>query len=369
MHGQPKRYADLPTLERAGRTLLGSIVAGEAWSDALEPLMSGTCCLGGGLARVTPPSIAAVPTSGLFTVVDDIRKRRAPPISTLSRVDPTPHGGFVCDQMERFATARARDPFTQEFVRPHGLAYQASAFLDHTDLGQIDFLLFKGPGTGGFDTQDLNAFEVLLPYLRAATMSCRGSLQTDADRRAATYSRRGDPVLHLSHDGTVRDRSIEEVRSLAPDVGLTRRRITVRLPGDQRRLDHAIRTALDEGRPGLVTVAGSETGSLRLLVVPISGQALDMFLTTAALVVAVDIVRATRLDEDGFDLLASTVGLTRRERDVARLVAGGSNPRTSAGVLGMTYDTARLHLKAVYAKVGVHSQAELISLVSRLASR
>jgi two-component system, NarL family, nitrate/nitrite response regulator NarL len=51
--------------------------------------------------------------------------------------------------------------------------------------------------------------------------------------------------------------------------------------------------------------------------------------------------------------------LTRRERDVARLVATGQRNRNIAGALGISEGTVKMHLHNVYAKMGVESRTQL----------
>jgi two-component system, NarL family, nitrate/nitrite response regulator NarL len=51
--------------------------------------------------------------------------------------------------------------------------------------------------------------------------------------------------------------------------------------------------------------------------------------------------------------------LTRRERDVARLVATGQRNRAIAGSLGITEGTVKMHLHNVYAKLGLQSRTQL----------
>ena len=51
--------------------------------------------------------------------------------------------------------------------------------------------------------------------------------------------------------------------------------------------------------------------------------------------------------------------LTRRERDVARLVAAGQRNRVIAGALGISEGTVKMHLHNVYAKLGLESRTQL----------
>ena len=51
--------------------------------------------------------------------------------------------------------------------------------------------------------------------------------------------------------------------------------------------------------------------------------------------------------------------LTRRECDVARLVAAGQRNRVIAGTLGISEGTVKMHLHNVYAKLGLESRTQL----------
>ena len=150
-------------------------------------------------------------------------------------------------------------------------------------------------------------------------MASRARLQLEADRCAAPFVGRGDPVLYVAFDGTVRDCSDGSVETLAPDVTLKNKRLTVSAPGYQRTVDRTLTSALTERKPGLVTIVTDESHSLRLLVLPVLGQALDLFRSTAALIVVLDISRPPYVDDRSLDLLVSATGLTRRETEVARL--------------------------------------------------
>jgi DNA-binding NarL/FixJ family response regulator len=49
-------------------------------------------------------------------------------------------------------------------------------------------------------------------------------------------------------------------------------------------------------------------------------------------------------------------------------VAAGRSVHEAAGALGRGEETVRTHLKAAYARLGVSSRAELVSLLARTAS-
>jgi DNA-binding CsgD family transcriptional regulator/PAS domain-containing protein len=65
-------------------------------------------------------------------------------------------------------------------------------------------------------------------------------------------------------------------------------------------------------------------------------------------------------------LLCKLFGLTPAEAKLASLIAEGLPPEGAAEELGIARETARNHLKAVFAKTGTHRQAEFVALVTRL---
>jgi DNA-binding NarL/FixJ family response regulator len=54
-------------------------------------------------------------------------------------------------------------------------------------------------------------------------------------------------------------------------------------------------------------------------------------------------------------------GLTAREHEVLELMAAGLDPRAIARRLGISVHTCRGHVKALLAKLGVHSQLEAVA--------
>jgi DNA-binding NarL/FixJ family response regulator len=57
--------------------------------------------------------------------------------------------------------------------------------------------------------------------------------------------------------------------------------------------------------------------------------------------------------------LAAATNLTRREREVLRLFAGGSSTRDIAERLVISPTTVRTHLDRIIARLGLHSRVEL----------
>ena len=78
------------------------------------------------------------------------------------------------------------------------------------------------------------------------------------------------------------------------------------------------------------------------------------------MVVGADADRGASCDE-----LRHVYGFTRSEARLARSLAGGRSLREAADDLGIAYGTAKVCLKTVFEKAGVHSQAQLVARILR----
>ena len=137
-------------------------------------------------------------------------------------------------------------------------------------------------------------------------------------------------MIHLGHDGRVLEMSLGAEGALDPliRIAASPHRAALQLraasSSDQRRLNDGLRAALQARKPGLVSFA-ADRASFRLLVVPVLGQAQDVFNATAAVATVLDANCPGRLDRDTAELLASSAGLTRREvrtRRLGQLIGG-----------------------------------------------
>jgi DNA-binding CsgD family transcriptional regulator len=68
-------------------------------------------------------------------------------------------------------------------------------------------------------------------------------------------------------------------------------------------------------------------------------------------------------------ILAAVFGLTPAEARLASIIATGANPQLAADQLGVSRETVRNQLKAVFARTSTHRQSELVALLSNLARK
>ena len=68
------------------------------------------------------------------------------------------------------------------------------------------------------------------------------------------------------------------------------------------------------------------------------------------------------------DFLKNEFTLTRREIEIVSLLVSGSDLSSIARHLQISYETARTHMKSIFRKMDIHSQAQLAVIVSKLNS-
>jgi DNA-binding NarL/FixJ family response regulator len=61
----------------------------------------------------------------------------------------------------------------------------------------------------------------------------------------------------------------------------------------------------------------------------------------------------------------AAAAISDREREVLVLLSQGHSYQTAAGQLGLSLDTVRSHVKNIYSKLHVHTQAEAVSKALR----
>jgi DNA-binding CsgD family transcriptional regulator/PAS domain-containing protein len=247
-------------------------------------------------------------------------------------------------------------PLLEQLARfgyPHQIGLTTS--LDGTTSNLV--LVAERP----FDDADTAALEMTLRQLRSLRrlrLHCREQRhrlalqQTILDHLevgVAAVSRNGNVLL-----ASERTRRLLRRNRFLRLMGV---RLTADSPIDAATLRRAVASAVDHGRSSRLLLGEDDDEVVTVAVRPItltgskgSARVAALFLNPDANTLAAGIQR-----------LAADHGLTPTERRlVAQLALGASVERTAA-VLGVRPQTARTHLKHVFAKLGVQRQSELVA--------
>ncbi len=174
------------------------------------------------------------------------------------------------------------------------------------------------------------------------------SVESEVDNPSALLrvARESKPDLIVVDATLARDSSLSAIEELRADVPQCS--VLVFSGRDEAR---AVRRALRAGAVGYLLKSGSNDeilGAARLIA---SGKSYLSPNISDHLVNAI-------LEEDESENALS--GLTRREREVLRLVAEGYSSREIAGNLGVSAKTIETHRSRLMSKLGIHKTSKLV---------
>ena len=248
-------------------------------------------------------------------------------------------------------------------------------------------VLLEGPGgshmtwsladpvaSDGWGSSQIAMVRRLLPHIRQFVRVRQALMRTEA-RDTTVTALLDNPrigVLQLDRRGrilAVNDRARLILRhgdGLSDKDGVLR----ARLPNDQLRLERLLGSALPTS--GAVAVSGSmllgRPSGLPPLVVHVKPVAVPQSdygaRHVAALVLIVEPGRHHRVDPE---LVATTLGLTPAESQVAVWLAEGKSVRDMATATGLTDNAIYWHLKQIYQKLPISRQVDLVRLVLSIA--
>ena len=241
--------------------------------------------------------------------------------------------------------------------------------------GQVGFLTVNHAKAHGPSTDaHRRLFTLLTPHLLNIVAMTRlfsaNRLNGDAVTCAALDSDR--PFALLDRNGQIIECSagFEDLLRSAGVLAVRRKRLTAVQPQHRHLVERFVAAAcgarrrLEPPMPVRLQAHDARLGQV-LRAVPIaSGEDIFEIFRAATLVTVTDLDRPRRIRRR--DLMA-LFALTPREADIASLIGEGWTIESIAHRLAIGEYTVRQHLKAVFTKVGVSRQAELVATLNRLS--
>lgn len=262
-----------------------------------------------------------------------------------------------------------------DWMKPQGLAPiwpAGHTLLDPAGAPVGGFTIFRRDGAGPFTEQEFRAIDVFVPHFRRALathlgvrdaqrvrealseaidLMPTGLLLLDARRRVVLQNRGAERVAHLD-DGF-------RIDATGPSADDARENAT---------LQKLIADAMETGIGGPTAATGflaisrpSGKQSFALMVAPLLSSPGRTVLRDAAVAIFVADPEAGRIHDP--EVLGAMYSLTHSEAELVRLLAEGMSLEEAAERRGVSVNTARSHLKHVFAKTGTSRQGELVRLV------
>ena len=247
--------------------------------------------------------------------------------------------------------------------------------LDGPDGSHMSWILGDPVSSEGWGSSEITMVQALLPHIRQF-IRVRQALVRAQARDTTVTTLLDNPrigVLHLDQRGrimAVNDRARSILRHSKEVVRPRDGVLHARKSADQLRLERLLAAALPTS--GAVAVSGSmllgRPSGLPPYVVHVKPVAVPQpdygARHVAALVLIVEPGSRRRVDPG---LVATTLGLTPIESQVAVWLAEGKSVRDMAEAAGRTQGAIYWHLKQIYQKQPISRQADLVRLVLSIA--
>lgn len=276
------------------------------------------------------------------------------------------------DAFLREKGALYRSAYYNEWMRPQGFRFTMGNTLFAQDEVVANVTLLREPGRPTFSARELADFERLSRHMtRALRLGVRlqQAEATGLGMSALDSLRHGvalvDRELHLVYANA----AMEAVLRRAQGLRLRQGRLSTGSRTTQAQLqamvEHALTPSDPAGaaRPDSLTLASSSTGTLTLQAAPARAAA-GRYMPQAPLA----LLTATALDSADpvpQNALRQLYGCTPAQTRLVMGLVGGLSLREAARAAGTSYESARTTLKHVFAKVGVHSQSQLVARLLR----
>ena len=263
-----------------------------------------------------------------------------------------------------------RCAYYHDWMRPQGFHFTIGNTL-LAEAGTIaNVTLMRPRDMPTFDATEVRDFENLTGHMRRA-LALTARLEREDPRAARAQALAGlpQPVAVVRADlGLVYANAAME-RLLAQPCGLQLRagRLAATRAELQPRLAALVARAADGVATDDTALWLRERGGsrrLRLEVLPCRGTANSLLPAQRLAMLVAQPATASPAELAG--ALVELCGCTRSEARLAAALGAGHGLRVAAGRLGISYESARVYLKAVYRKLDVHDRAQLVGRLARL---
>lgn len=266
-----------------------------------------------------------------------------------------------------------RDPVYEWFGK-HGLRYYLASAVADTPNYLVYMSLQRTRRQGHAQSRDVALFELLKPHLaRAASLADQlGTLRAHQRFSSSMLEALPQAVFALDSQGMLLFANATGRRLLCACDGLRVEagRLRTAAGSEQQSLDAMIQSAVappGSGTSGWTRASRAKGGlPYAVFVAPLTVAEDELTAANAKVLVMVHDTAVTRAAD--LQMLTSVYGLTNAEARVAGALSSGHSIDSAAALLGVRPATARTQLKAIFRKMQVSRQQDLVRLLASLSA-
>ncbi len=365
-----KREPDARQLAAIGARLGDAVIDPAIWRKILDQISASVGAVGAGLLQGDVRSADVPRSSGAEALFEayftdawhtrDELAERAVPRAMKGQALVASQQLFTPDELHR-------SPMVNELLKPHGVMWWAGvSFRAGSEIWGVS--IHRAIKEGPFSKAHLHAlagFSDRLTETATLSKAVGRAVLTGVNN---ALDRIKQPALALDRLGFVLDANAEAEQIFDDVICVRDRRLELRDQKAKAAFDtfvDQLRVTSDSAALPTAPIVVQRRGERPLLIriLPVDGAAKSPFLGARALLLLADLRRAWGPRPE---VLAQTFGLSPAEARLAAIIAKGISPEQAAERLGISRETARTELKAIFAKTATHRQAELVALLSRM---
>ncbi|HET7714989.1 MAG TPA: LuxR C-terminal-related transcriptional regulator [Bauldia sp.] len=261
-----------------------------------------------------------------------------------------------------------RSPYYNEVLRPLN-GFHAVHVRDMRATASYSLNVCRPRPSDNFDREDVSRLALVAPHL---TMAVEVRRRLDGARRhgesLASLVDRLDKAIVMA-DGAGRPVLVNtraaEILEANDGLALSAGGLAGRSPAATAKLHAAVAGAANSGSTGSRRLTLERPSGRPPLVIDVLPLSRFHSSVPGAAEPRVAIFIAEPDADPGIDreIIGDAFGLTRREAEVAALLATGIDLTAIAAILDLGQGTVRNHLKRAFEKTGTHSQAALVALL------
>ncbi|MBD9482789.1 helix-turn-helix transcriptional regulator [Pseudomonas sp. PDM14] len=258
-----------------------------------------------------------------------------------------------------------RSPYYQEFKRPYGMRGVSCVKLQKSQQQSAFLSLLTNLDARQPSAQQQALLTRISPHLvrTAQLANVVNGLELELEARQLLQAQHVTPLWLVNAEGrVVFCNDAAERRLKEPGLPLVQRNDRLTLVRTSGVFTAMLRAACgSKGAPRAGWCRLPEASGGELLITPVNAEAWFnlYFQEPLALVALLD-------NQPRTQLLAELFQLTPAECRLAELIVQGLSPEECAGRIGVSINTVRTQLRALFRKTGTDRQAELVSLFMRL---
>ncbi|MBR1156424.1 helix-turn-helix transcriptional regulator [Bradyrhizobium sp. JYMT SZCCT0428] len=337
------------------------------WVQALTSVASATGSFGAVMLPLSGDALPNVPyTESVSRVMEDYFRDGWHSQDERMRTVPTLTQRGVADDFDgHSADEIAKHPYYQEFLGPHGLRWYAGVKVAcGDDLWAV--ALQRTIDQGPFSADEKDELARISSRLSTGAAIARALSASAASGALEAFEMSGTAVVLINRHGHVFKANAQAERLLVDDVTIVKGQLTAKDIRATTALNRALHNLLWRPTAGLsAPVALPRATGRPLLAYParLSNSTANALADCQAMVILIDPDSRSPTPETN---LRTVFRLTQAEARLATQLARGESLENVADQFGIGKETARSQLKSIFAKTGVHRQAELVAVLAKL---